>query len=152
MGSEEWDPGESKNRAAMTDGRRTAMTAVAVVAGLAGLLFSWMLLQAGQFYHAVISFGLVVFLLIATAFGRSGVLRRNSARALGSEFNVEFYEHQTRQAFIQATVDLPEKDRAETLKRLNPLIRIIGLIRAELAALGVRLTAIEEEIASLRSR
>ncbi len=126
------------------------MTAVAVVVALAGLLFSWMLLQADQFNHAVISFGLVVFLLIATAFGRAGALRRISARAFGSEVDVEFYEHQTRQAVIQATADLPEKDRAETLKRLNPLIKIIGLIRAELAALGVRLTATEEEVAALK--
>jgi len=134
----------------MTEDRWNAMTALAVVVVLAGLLFSWMLLRVGQFNHAVISFGLVVVLLVAIVFGRVGALRRISAKAFGSEVDVEFYEHQTRQAFIQAAADLPERDRAETLKRLHPLIRIIGFIRAELAALSVRLTATEEELAALK--
>lgn len=152
MCREESDPGESKDRAAMTDCKRTAMTIATSLVGLAGLIFIWMLLQAGQFTHAVISFGLVVFLLIATASGRAGALLRLIARAPGFELNMEYWERQTRQAFIQAIADLPEKDRAEALKCLNPLIKIIALIRAELAALGIRLNAIEEEVATLRSR
>ncbi len=119
---------------------------------LAGGYLTERLLDSGQFQLVLWSFAVTLVLAIALMLVWSLGLRRLAAKFADYEVNLEFAERETLRIIELASRELPEAARKAFLAEMKPIIRVLSLYRAELAALGVRVTATEEELAAVRAR
>lgn len=115
---------------------------------ISGVLFARAFVRAGDNRSALISFGVAAVCLLIFGLAGGGRLRHASVMAGQYSASIEMAEERAREALERVADQLPQVSRED----LRKIAALFSLFRTEIAALGVRLTAVEEELAAVRAR